>query len=103
MSENRKKTGQFVRGKSGNPGGRPKRTEEQKKALDDVRALAPTAARTLRHMLTGKEIPAAQRLKAVEIVLERTYGKPEARVEVSTPDNGIMEEIRKRMEKDTVE
>lgn len=69
MPENREKTGQFARDKSGNPGGRPKWTEEQRKALEDVRALAPTAARVLKHMLTGKEVPPAQKLKAAEMVL----------------------------------
>lgn len=97
MPENREKTGKFKAGKSGNPGGRPRQTEEQKQALDNIRALAPTAAKVLKRLLTGKEIPPAQKLKAAEIVLDRTYGKPETRVEVSSPDGAIMEEIRVRM------
>lgn len=88
MPENREKTGQFARGKSGNPGGRPKWTEEQRKALEDVRALAPTAARELRRMLTAKDTPWSQKLRAIEIVLERTYGKPAAKVTVTQIPQG---------------
>ena len=102
---NRQRSGNatsFKPGQSGNPNGRPKQTAEQKDALQAIRDLAPEAARVLHNMLTDTEAPAAQRLKAAEMVLERAYGKPEAKVEVSAPDNSIMEEIRKRMAGDAV-
>ena len=80
---NRQRTGNatsFKPGQSGNPNGRPKQTAEQKDAMQAIRDLAPEAARVLHNMLTDAETPAAQRLKAAEMILERTYGKPEAKV-----------------------
>ena len=86
VADNSKKTAKKPRGKpfekgvSGNPGGRPKQTAEQKDALQAIRELTNKAADVLEKMLTDEKIPPAQRLKAAEMILDRTYGKAEAKV-----------------------
>lgn len=78
MPENRRRTGNstsFKPGQTGNPGGRPKRTQEQKDALEMIKALAPEAVERLKEIITDPSIRPDTRLKAIEIVLERTYGK----------------------------
>lgn len=94
--------GSFKPGQSGNPSGRPKKTQEQKDALQAIRDLAPEAAEVLHNMLTGEDVPYPQKLKAAELILERTYGKADARVEVTARDNKIMEEVRRRMAGDAL-
>ena len=90
--------GSFKPGQSGNPGGRPKKTQEQKDALQAIRDLAPNAAEVLKSMLEDMSVPPAQRLRAAELILDRAYGKAEAKVEVSTADGSVMDEVRRRMD-----
>ena len=43
-----------------------------------LRDMGPLAARTIREILTDKSTPAHLRLRASEIVLDRTIGRPQA-------------------------
>ena len=71
---------QFKPGQSGNPSGRPKRTQEQKDALEELKKLTPAAVQAVNEILRDQDAPESARLRAAEIVFDRTYGKPEARV-----------------------
>lgn len=73
----------FEKGKSGNPNGRPKQTQEQKDALAMIRSLAPEAAERLRAIIEDPEAKPDVQLRAIDIVLERTYGKAAAQVAVT--------------------
>ena len=81
MPANRTRTGNktsFKPGQSGNPKGRPKQTKEQKDALAMIRDMAPEAVERLREIIRDPKVKAEAQIKAIEIVLERTYGRPAA-------------------------
>ncbi len=74
----------FKPGISGNPSGRPKRTEEETQALEEIRKLAPTAVAKMAEMLRNKKTPSVVKVKICEIILDRTYGKAPASLNVSS-------------------
>ena len=89
MAANSEKTARgrgrpFQKGQSGNPKGRPKQTKEQRDALMMIRALAPDAAERLKAIIQDPETKPEVQLRAIDVVLERTYGKAEAPVTLTT-------------------
>ena len=78
----------------GNPKGRPKQTQEQKDALEMLRKLAPQAVKTLADVLQDKRSRGADRLKAAELIIERTYGKAPATVNVNAAGSDIGADIK---------
>lgn len=80
MPQNRKKSGQFQKGQSGNPGGRPK---EDARVKELARTHTETAINTLVSIMTGKKSPAAARVAAANALLDRGYGKPTQALEHS--------------------
>ena len=93
----RDERGQYLPGQSGNPSGHPKRTWEQQEALEEIRNLAPTAAKKLKTMLEDKQVPAVVKVRLIEIILERTFGKPEAAVKLTTVSQSV-EAAQERIE-----
>lgn len=83
MPQNRTESGRFARGASGNPGGRPRKTKEQKDALEAIKDLSMEAVGTLKSIMEDKKAPASARIKAIEIILNRSYGMPKATAELS--------------------
>lgn len=81
--------GQFPRGKSGNPGGRPKLPSDY---LDAVRRAAPDAVSVIVELMSSKRTPPAVRLRAAETLLIRAYGQPLSAAEI--PD--LKHELDKR-------
>lgn len=80
-----KKAGQFEKGRSGNPGGRPKIPEEVK---DAARAHTMDAIRTLAEVCRGKKMSPAARVSAATALLDRGWGKPVQTSEISGPGGG---------------
>lgn len=74
-TENRKRSGQFQKGQSGNPGGRPKIPEEfknfGKQAPERLRAIADDPA-----------TPVKVRADIEKWFAEMTYGKPSQQVDI---------------------
>ncbi len=81
----------FQPGVSGNPSGRPKRTPAETKALNQIRKLAPEAAKIMKEMLQDSKTPAAVRVKICEIILDRTFGKAPASISLSTDSDKVAE------------
>jgi hypothetical protein len=78
----------FEKGKSGNPGGRPK-------AVRDVAAAArehtQEGLETLVTAMRDGGAPWNARIRAVELILERGWGKPMQAVELSGPDGDAIQ------------
>ena len=79
----------FRPGKSGNPGGRPKRpqTIEARKVIADVKAaareLTQDALATLKRVMLDAKAPPAARVSAATAVLDRGWGKCGQAVEIA--------------------
>ena len=73
----------------GNQIGKRTLTGEQREALEEIRQLAPKAADKMAKMLDDEEVPAAVKVKILEIILDRTYGKPEAALKLTTAQQSV--------------
>lgn len=62
-------------GQSGNPSGRPKRSDVETAALTQIYELAPMAVQTLREVMSDEKAPANVRFRCAELVIERVCGK----------------------------
>ena len=93
----RGENGQFLPGKSPNPGGRPKMTEDERDALEEIRKLAPGVADRMVALLDNARTPAIAKVRILEIILERTYGKPETAIKLNA-DIQSNEQARARLE-----
>ncbi len=70
----RGRDGRFMKGQSGNPGGRPKIFTEVKQA---AREHTEAAIETLVGVMNNEEATAAARVAAANAILDRGWGKPE--------------------------
>lgn len=82
----RDKNGRFLKGKSGNPRGRPKTDEEFKEALTK---LVPRAIEVLHEILMKEDAADRDKLKAVELIFDRIYGRPFQSVKLDEIDTTI--------------
>ncbi len=72
---------------------------EQKDALEAIRALAPSAAAEAKRLLKAEDVPPQVKVKVIEIVLDRTYGKPDSTVKIETPKAEQLDDIRAEIER----
>ena len=65
------------------------RTQEEREALMEIRKLAPKAVRELEKLLDNEKASHAAKIQAIDIILNRTYGKPEAALKVETAQQSV--------------
>lgn len=82
--------GSFQPGKSGNPGGRPKKTDEERTLDAMCRAKTPEALSVILDIMESGQLERA-RLAAAQYVLDRAWGKPKESVEHTGANGGPME------------
>ena len=58
-------------------------------SLDEIRALAPEVVIQMERMLHDDRTPAMVKVRIMEIVLERTYGRPEASIKLTTAQQNV--------------
>ena len=85
----RASNGQFVKGQSGNPSGKKKNTQEELDALEEIKKLAPGVAGRMVALLDAPKVPAIAKVRILEIILERTYGKPETSIKLTNAQQNV--------------
>ena len=84
MTEKKKVVGKpFQKGKSGNPGGRPKIPQHVKEL---AQAKTEDAVLTLIEIMGDGKQPAAARVSAANSLLDRGYGKPAQQIEAKVEE-----------------
>lgn len=77
----------FVKGQSGNPGGRPKVVGEVQEL---AREHTTQAIQTLVDIMSSADAPPAARVAAANAVLDRGYGKPPQHISGETSMSYVM-------------
>ena len=88
-SVNEQYPNRFKPGQSGNPAGRPKKTKEEEVMLSKLKALTPLALEKMERMLKNDHVAALAKVRIIEIILERTFGKVESAVKVTNTQESV--------------
>ncbi len=85
-SVKKKTAGSFKPGKSGNPGGRPKKTEALRRVEEIARDHTEVALRTLVAIMSGTQFRDSARVSAACAILDRGWGRAPQTVEIGNKD-----------------
>jgi hypothetical protein len=79
--------GRFVKGQSGNPGGRPRLTPEVSRALEMARENTAKAIQVFIDVIESDVHSVEERMKAAAALLDRGIGKPTQQTDVNLDAN----------------
>lgn len=85
-SVERNANGQFAKGVSGNPGGRPKRTPAEQKAIEMMKSATPEMVDLVLSIARSDKASFYAKLQAAELILNRSMGKPETYLRVENAE-----------------
>ena len=63
--------------------------DEQMDSLEVIRKMVPDVVSQIERMMHDDRTPAMVKVRLMEMVLERTYGRPEASVKLTTAQQGV--------------
>ena len=63
--------------------------DENMESLSEIRRLTPEVVHMMDEMLHSNKIPAMVKVRIMEMILERTYGKPEASVRLTSAQQNV--------------
>ena len=89
--------GQFPKCVSGNPAGRPKKSESEKELMERIRSLGTLAVEAAQAMLENNHVSAPAKAQIIALVLAYCVGKPENSVRLTT-EQLTPEESRARID-----
>ena len=74
----------FRPGQTGNPAGKARQTEEERRTIKAIQSLAQDSAQVMRRILDDPKSPPLMKIRVMKIILDRTYGKPKKAVRLLT-------------------
>ena len=77
IESNPKQAMTFQPGQSGNPGGRRRKSDDDRKVEELARAYGVEAIKTLASIMRSAKAPASARSAAAQAVLDRGFGRPQ--------------------------
>ena len=80
-------------GQSGNPGGRPKKTAAELKAVEKMKKLTPEAVDVVVAILRNPKASFYARLQAAEIIFNRAMGRPETYLKVDQAEQSVQASV----------
>ena len=63
--------------------------DERMESLNEIRSLAPEAVRQMEDMLGNPKTSPMVKIRIMEMILDRTFGRPEAAVKLSTAQQNV--------------
>ena len=63
--------------------------DDRMDSLNEIRGLAPEVVNQMERMLHDDRTPAMVKVRIMEIILERTYGRPEASIKLTTAQQNV--------------
>lgn len=76
--------GKFAPGVSGNPRGRPKKSENQKELMERIKKMGDLAVDAAESMLKNNKVAAPAKAQIITLILAYILGKPENSVRLTT-------------------